>query len=152
MGFGLEKHTIIGNLGRDPEFKDVAGKKCLEFSVAVTPVQKLEEGQQARTTWYKVTAWEETAKNMNKMEFQKGDKICLDLSNLRAEAWMGKDPEFPNDPNKLVPRAGLKANVANFLDIRESQKETDSQNQQAAMKGNPDDVQEKAKSKSKMAA
>lgn len=151
MPFGQERHQIIGNIGKDPSLKTVGDKKCLELSVAVTPVQKLEEGQQARTTWYRCTAWEDRAAQMDKMDFKKGDMICLDLGNLRAEAFMGQDPEYPNDENKKIAKAALKGNIQSFLDIRHREKETDAQNAQEAMKGDPDEPA-KSKSRNKMAA
>jgi single-strand DNA-binding protein len=52
------KMTVIGNLGRDAEVKDVNGKKVIEFSVAHSEKYTDRSGQQQeRTTWVRCNYW-----------------------------------------------------------------------------------------------
>lgn len=52
------KLTAIGNLGRDAEVKDVAGKKVIEFSIAHSERYTDRSGQQQeRTTWVRCSYW-----------------------------------------------------------------------------------------------
>ena len=49
--------TIIGNLGRDPETRQVGDNTVTNFSVAVTRKRK---GREDITTWWNVDAWNKT--------------------------------------------------------------------------------------------
>ena len=53
--------SIIGNLGKDPEFKTLdSGAQLASFSVAVTEKFKKRDGsQQEKTTWFRVDAWQQ---------------------------------------------------------------------------------------------
>lgn len=52
------KLTAIGNLGRDAEVKDVAGRKVIEFSIAHSERYTDRSGQQQeRTTWVRCSYW-----------------------------------------------------------------------------------------------
>ena len=50
--------TIIGNLGKDVELKDINGKTVASFSVA----DKSGYGDNKQTNWYGVSIWDGLAK------------------------------------------------------------------------------------------
>lgn len=50
----LFETKIIGNVGRDPETKEVNGKKVTSYSVATKPSKN-------KTVWVKVTTWDKRA-------------------------------------------------------------------------------------------
>ena len=54
----LNSCTFIGNLGKDPECRDVNGGKVANFSIACTEKWKNRDGEkQERTTWVPVVVW-----------------------------------------------------------------------------------------------
>lgn len=59
MSKSLNKATIIGNLGADPEVRTVSsGTKVAEFSVATSRQWTGRDGQQQeKTEWHKIIAW-----------------------------------------------------------------------------------------------
>ena len=50
----LFQTRIIGRVGRDPEVRDVNGKKITTYSVATNPTKD-------KTVWVKVTVWDKRA-------------------------------------------------------------------------------------------
>jgi single-strand DNA-binding protein len=65
--------TIVGNLGRDPETRYTPnGAMNVSFTVAVNlrPGRDASGQQQERTNWYRVTAWERLAEQLDRMAQQ----------------------------------------------------------------------------------
>jgi single-strand DNA-binding protein len=60
---GLNKATLIGNLGKDPELKVLErGVEVAKFSVATTEMYTTQQGQtKTDTTWHTVVAWRKLA-------------------------------------------------------------------------------------------
>lgn len=54
--------TIVGNVGKKPETREVNGKKVVSFSVATT----FGYGTNSVTDWHNVTAWEKKAELIEK--------------------------------------------------------------------------------------
>lgn len=61
----INKVTLIGNVGKDPEVKHLeSGQVVARFSVATNENYKDKEGNwQKQTEWHTVTCWREMAKN-----------------------------------------------------------------------------------------
>ncbi len=56
------KITLIGNLGRDPELRNIsADRKVAEFSIAVTEKYTAGGQQQEKTEWFKISFWNQKA-------------------------------------------------------------------------------------------
>ena len=57
--------TIVGNLGNDPEMKEVGNSSVCSFSVAVNEfwVDRTSGERRERTTWFNVSAWEKLGEN-----------------------------------------------------------------------------------------
>ena len=70
---------LIGNLGTDPEVKELAsGKTVAKFPVATTDYYKSKEGERVSDTqWHNVVAWGNTAKIAEKI-FKKGFKVAVE--------------------------------------------------------------------------
>ncbi len=70
---------LIGNLGKDPEIKNLTdGKLKASFSIATTEVYKNKDGEkQEDTQWHNIVAWGKTAELVENY-FQKGSKIALE--------------------------------------------------------------------------
>ena len=61
--------TIFGNLGRDPELKEVGSNQVASFSVGVRTGQD-------ETTWVNCSVWGKRADTVMKF-FKKGSKVTL---------------------------------------------------------------------------
>jgi single-strand DNA-binding protein len=70
---------LIGNLGTDPEVKELAsGKTVAKFPVATTDYYKSKEGERiSDTQWHNIVAWGNTAKIAEKI-FKKGFKVAVE--------------------------------------------------------------------------
>lgn len=74
---GFEETTIIGNLGRKPEVREVNGTNVANFSVAVTRRWKNKRGdQQESTNWYNVDAWDGLA-SVVETYLKKGSRVFI---------------------------------------------------------------------------
>lgn len=68
-----QKLTVIGLVGRDPELRySQTGKAFLTFSIGNSQMEKGEK----KTTWFKVTAFDKLAENLNNY-MQKGTKVFV---------------------------------------------------------------------------
>jgi single-strand DNA-binding protein len=70
---------LIGNLGMDPDVKEVTGGKTLaKFSLATNDIYKDSEGKKIKDTqWHNLIAWGTTAKQMEKL-LRKGIEIAIE--------------------------------------------------------------------------
>ena len=82
---GFAEIEVVGKLGRDPEIKDVAGKKLAKFSIAVSKKVK----DQEITTWYKAELWEQKADLAERFLF-KGNEVFV-KGEPKLEIWTDKD-------------------------------------------------------------
>jgi single stranded DNA-binding protein (ssb) len=75
----INKATIFGNLGRDPEVSyTAAGKAITKLNVATTENWIDSQGQpQERTEWHRITFFEKQAETVGK-SFKKGHRIYLE--------------------------------------------------------------------------
>lgn len=76
---GLNKATLIGNLGEKPEVKTLeSGIKVASFSVATNETYKDSEGNsKTETEWHSIVAWSNLATVVEKY-FEKGTKVYLE--------------------------------------------------------------------------
>ena len=66
--------TIIGNLGRDPEIKEIPEiGHVVNFSVAVYRSGK---GEEKKTDWFYIEAWHDLARGVFE-HCKKGDKVII---------------------------------------------------------------------------
>ena len=88
---GVNKVTIIGNVGSDPEMKYTAsGTAVANFSVATNESWTGKDGQkQEHTEWHKVVAWARLAEICGQY-LSKGSPVYLEGS-LRTRQWEDKD-------------------------------------------------------------
>src|SRR5689334_21067175 len=84
---GLNKVTIIGNLGRDPEMRYLpSGSAVTSFSVAVTRSWKSRDGEQREETeWFTVSCFDRLAEIANEY-LAKGKQVYLE-GRIRLGQW-----------------------------------------------------------------
>ena len=87
MSRGLNRTTIIGNLGHDPEVKTAtSGTTVANFSVAVTEGRKNKDGEwEDCTEWIRVVAFGKTADVCSKY-LHKGSKVYIE-GRLQTRSW-----------------------------------------------------------------
>lgn len=77
--------TIIGNLGKDVELKDINGKTVASFSVA----DKSGYGDNKQTNWYSVSIWDGLAKTGFVDYLKKGQQVMV-TGELSTREYNGK--------------------------------------------------------------
>jgi single-strand DNA-binding protein len=82
----VNKVTIIGNLGANPELKELqSGQKVCTFSVATSESYKDDSGQwQDRTEWHRVVSWGPAADKAARLD--KGQTIYLE-GKIQTRKW-----------------------------------------------------------------
>jgi single-strand DNA-binding protein len=89
-GKGVNRVTLVGNLGKDPELKYTPqGTAVAKFTVATGDRFKDKDGNwQDRTEWHNVTAWGRTAEIASEY-LKKGRQVYIEGS-LRTHSWDDK--------------------------------------------------------------
>lgn len=84
----LNNVKLIGHVGQNPEMKDVAGRKVLNFSLATNYQKKDDKGEnQTITDWHRITAWGKTAESLQQL-VKKGTRLMVDgylKNNIRED-------------------------------------------------------------------
>jgi len=91
MARGLNKVTLIGNLGRDPEMRYTpTGKPVTAFSLAVNRAWTTAEGERREDAeWFNIVAWGELAERCNKY-LRKGERVYVE-GRLQTRSWESAD-------------------------------------------------------------
>ena len=91
MSYGLNKVTLIGHLGADPELRYTEGNiPVASFSVATNESYKDQNGTLVeRTEWHRAVAWRRLAEILAEY-LKKGSKVYLE-GTLQTRSWEDKD-------------------------------------------------------------
>lgn len=88
MADGLNRVTLLGNLGADPDLRFTkAGQGVLNLRIACSEswFDKESNERKERTEWVSVTVWGKRAEGLAKV-LKKGDRICVEGS-LRTSSY-----------------------------------------------------------------
>ncbi|MBC8152643.1 MAG: single-stranded DNA-binding protein [Bacteroidetes bacterium] len=87
----LNKVTLIGNLGADPEVRYLDGGAVVaQFNVATTEKYTSRTGEKVeQTEWFRVELWNEQAK-VAEQYLKKGNPVYIE-GRLRTELWTDKE-------------------------------------------------------------
>lgn len=90
-GRSLNKVTLIGNLGKDPELRYTnSGVPVASFSVATNEQWKDSDGNaQERTEWHNIVAWQKLAEICAEY-LKKGGKVYIE-GRLQTRSWDDKN-------------------------------------------------------------
>ncbi len=72
----MNKATLIGNVGKDPESRTIGETQVCNFSLATTRRFKDKDGNKV-TDWHNIQAWGKTAELIQQY-VKKGDKIAIE--------------------------------------------------------------------------
>jgi len=89
MAGSLNKVTIIGNLGKDPEIRSTSsGKELASFSLATTDSWKDASGERKeKTEWHRIVVYNEGLVGVIKNYVKKGSKLYIEGS-LQTREWV----------------------------------------------------------------
>jgi single-strand DNA-binding protein len=83
----LNKATLIGNLGKDPEVRAIpSGAKVANFSIATTESYTGKDGQKVdKTEWHNIVMWRGLAEVAEKY-LRKGSQVYIE-GRLQTRSW-----------------------------------------------------------------
>jgi single-strand DNA-binding protein len=90
MASSLNKVTLIGNLGKDPEIRSTSdGREIATFSIATTEYwkDKATGEKKERTEWHKIVLFSEGLVSVAKQYLKKGSKVYLE-GQLSTRKWV----------------------------------------------------------------
>lgn len=74
----VNKVTLIGNVGQDPEERDVNNAKVVNFSLATSEKYKDRSGESVvETQWHTIVCWRKTAENAA-LYIRKGQRVYVE--------------------------------------------------------------------------
>jgi len=90
MAKSVNRVTLIGNLGRDPQLKHTAGGTAVaNFTLATNDRYKDKDGNwQERTEWHNITCWARLAEIAS--EYLKKGRAVYVEGSLRTHSWDDK--------------------------------------------------------------
>lgn len=104
---GYEQTIVIGNVGREPETRDMpsGNGSVTSFSVAVTTkwTDRQTQEKKERTTWYSVSCWNRLS-DIARQYVRKGTQIMV-VGTVSARTYMDKNNQ---------PQASLDLRAENF--------------------------------------
>lgn len=85
------KVQLIGNLGKDPEFREKENKCVVRISIATKEIYKNQKGEKVEEVqWHNnIIAFSRTAVNINKI-LRKGDEVGI-TGKLRTRSYQDKE-------------------------------------------------------------
>ena len=93
MSGSVNKVILVGNLGRDPEVRNLQdGSKVVHLSVATSERWKDRQSgdQRERTEWHRVVIFNERLADVAERFLHKGSKVYLEGA-LQTRKWTGND-------------------------------------------------------------
>jgi len=126
----VNKVTLIGNLGRDPEIRRLeSGAAVAKFSIATNENYKDKSGEwQSQTEWHEVVVWRSLAERAES-SLKKGSMVYLE-GKLTHRKWEDKD----GNPRRTTEVVG---NYFRVLNRKENNASNYSSEQGAMNGGNP---------------
>ena len=84
----LNRATLIGNIGKDPEIKTLQnGRKCVSFSLATSRRYRDNNGEQKEeTTWHNIVIWGKAAETFEQLGIGKGISLFIE-GELVNRSW-----------------------------------------------------------------
>lgn len=85
----VNKATLIGNLGKDPEVRTTqGGSKVVSMTIATSETWKDRQSGEKReaTEWHRIVIWNENIGNFAEQYLRKGDKVYLE-GKLQTRKW-----------------------------------------------------------------
>jgi single-strand DNA-binding protein len=108
----LNKVTLIGRLGKDPEVKNLTnGSAVANFSVATSEKWKDKRSGEAqeKTEWHNIVVWNEKTIEFIEKWLKKGDLVYLE-GKIQTRKWQDQDGKDRYSTEIVIPQfAGIEA-------------------------------------------
>jgi single-strand DNA-binding protein len=102
-GAGLNRVSLLGNLGTDPEVRTTAKEiSVCRFRLATSERRKTAEGWADHTEWHNIVAFGRTAEKCREF-LRKGRQVYVEGS-LRTRAWQDDEGQ-PRHATEIVTRS-----------------------------------------------
>jgi single-strand DNA-binding protein len=108
MAGSVNKVILVGNLGRDPEIRNMAsGGMVVNMSVATSDNwrDKATGERKERTEWHRVVIFNDKLGEIAQKYLRKGSKVYLE-GQLATRKWTDKDNQERYTTEVVVPRFG----------------------------------------------
>lgn len=88
---GVNKVILVGNLGADPEIRNLpSGSSVANFNIATSETYTNKNGERVtQTEWHRIECWEGLAK-VAEQYLKKGNQVYIE-GKLRTEEWQDKE-------------------------------------------------------------
>lgn len=88
---GVNKVILIGNLGADPEIRNLpSGSSVANFNIATSESYTNKNGERVtQTEWHRIECWEGLAK-VAEQYLKKGNSVYIE-GKIRTEEWQDKE-------------------------------------------------------------
>jgi single-strand DNA-binding protein len=91
MATSLNRVTLIGYLGRDPEVKDIPTGRMVGLSVATSESWTDKDGQrQERTEWHRITIYDDLLVNLASERLKRGARVYIE-GQLQTRKWTDEE-------------------------------------------------------------
>lgn len=93
MASGINKCILLGNLGKEVDFRTLEGGiSVASFSLATneTIKDKNTGERKEQTEWHNIVMWRKVAESAQKAELRKGDRVYLE-GKIRTRKWVDKE-------------------------------------------------------------
>jgi single-strand DNA-binding protein len=108
MAGSVNKVILVGNLGRDPEVRNMpSGGMIVQMSVATSENwrDKASGERKERTEWHRVVIFNDKLGEIAQKYLRKGSKVYLE-GQLTTRKWTDKDNQERYTTEVVVPRFG----------------------------------------------
>lgn len=86
MAGSVNKHIVLGRLGKDPEVRNSQNGKIVSFSVATSETWKKDGERKERTAWHNIVIFNEALGNVAEKYLKKGHLVYLE-GQVETRKW-----------------------------------------------------------------
>lgn len=114
MSGSVNMVILCGNLGKDPEIKQLnGGKSVANFSIATSETWKDRDGErQEKTEWHNCQTWSEGLIKVIEKYLSKGDKVHV-VGKIQTRKWEDKDGKERYSTEIVVDKLTMLATKGN---------------------------------------
>jgi single-strand DNA-binding protein len=133
MGNIRNQVRLIGNLGRDPEFREISsGRKMARFSLATNDYYYGEQGEKiAETQWHQLVAWGKLAEVSERL-LHKGSELVVD-GKLNTRSYTDKEGNRRSYTEVVVVEMALMDRKVPGGDVSKDSEEFEESEEQATL-------------------
>lgn len=100
----VNKATLVGRLGKDPEIRETSAGKVAKFSLATDETYKDRDGErQKRTEWHNIVVWGKLA-DVCEQYIHKGDMIFVE-GRIQSRAYESQQDNTTRTAYEIIASA-----------------------------------------------